>query len=159
MTLTEKQPGSKTCFICGRENPVGLKLDFYTLSPGKVRSDLRIPQHYEGYPGIVHGGIIVAILDECGGRAQMTSPDVFMVTAQLNVRYRQPVPSETALVVYGMAGERCGRVSHAHSEIQNLEGDTLAEAELVLVDIPESQFADLDLEGMGWRVYPDEEAA
>jgi acyl-coenzyme A thioesterase PaaI-like protein len=64
MTMMEKQPGSKTCFICGRENPVGLKLDFFTLSPGKVRSDLTIPAHYEGYPGTVHGGIIAAILDE-----------------------------------------------------------------------------------------------
>ena len=159
MTLMEKQPGSATCFVCGRQNPVGLKLDFYTLSAGKVRSDLTIPAKYEGYPGIVHGGIIAAILDECGGRAQMTEPNRFMVTAQLNVRYRLPVPSETALVVLGEAGHRRGRVSYARSEIRNLGGDVLAEAELVLVDIPESEIADLDLEGMGWRVYPDEEAA
>lgn len=159
MSMKQKQPGSKTCFVCGRENPVGLKLDFYTLSPGRVRSALKIPAKYEGYPGIVHGGILAAILDECGGRAQMTEPDRFMVTAQLNVRYRLPVPSETDLVAVGVAGDRRGRVSYAHSEIQTPEGEILAEAELVLVDIPESQTADLDLEGMGWRVYPDEEAA
>jgi len=159
MTLIEKQPGSKTCFVCGRENPVGLKLNFYTLSSGKVRSEVNIPVKYEGYPGTVHGGIIAAILDECGGRAQMTEPDRFMVTAQLNVRYRLPVPPETPLVVFGEAGERRGRVSYARSEIQNLAGDILAEAELVLVDIPQSRIAELDLEEMGWRVYPDEEAA
>jgi len=159
MTLNQKQPGSKTCFVCGRENPVGLKLEFYTISPGKVRSDLQLPVAYEGYPGTVHGGIIAAILDECGGRAQMTSPNRFMVTAQLNVRYRQPVPPETPLVVLGEAGDRRGRVSYAHSEIRNLKGEILAEAELVLVDIPESQLVDVDLEAMGWRVYPDEEAA
>ena len=159
MTLREKQPGSKTCFVCGRENLVGLKLDFFTLSPGKVRSDLTLPDHYEGYPGIVHGGIIAAILDEVGGRAQMTEPNRFMVTAQLNVRYRKPVPSKTALVALGVAGERRGRVSYAHSEIQDMAGDVLAEAELVLVDIPESRIAELDLAEMGWRVFPDEEEA
>jgi acyl-coenzyme A thioesterase PaaI-like protein len=157
--VLEKQPGSRSCFICGRENPVGLKLDFYTVASGKVRADLLIPAKFEGYPGIVHGGIIAAILDECGGRAQMTSPGRFMVTAQLNVRYRLKVPSLTALVVIGEAGDRRGRVSYAHSEIQDMAGVVLAEAELVLVDIPDSQLADIDLEALGWRVYPDEEAA
>ena len=157
--MIQKQPGSKNCFVCGRENPVGLKLDFYTHSPEKVRADLWVPSEYEGYPGIVHGGILAAILDECGGRAQMTDPDRFMVTAQLNVRYRLPVPTETALVVLGEAGDRRGRVSYARSEIQNLDGEILAEAELVLVDIPGSQLGDVNPEVLGWRVYPDEEAA
>ena len=157
--MLEKQPGSRNCFICGRENPVGLKLDFYTIAPGKVRADLLIPTKFEGYPGTVHGGIIAAILDECGGRAQMTSPGRFMVTAQLNIRYRLKVPSLTTLVVIGEAGDRRGRVSYAHSEIQDIDGEVLAEAELVLVDIPDSQLEDIDLESLGWRVYPDEEAA
>jgi acyl-coenzyme A thioesterase PaaI-like protein len=158
MMQKEKQPSSKTCFVCGRENLIGLKLEFYTLEPGVVRSDINIPEEYAGYPGIIHGGVIAAILDECGGRAQMMEPNHFMVTAQLSVRYRHPVPSHTNLVVYGQAGDRRGRVSFAHSEIQNLEGDILAEAELVLVDVPESKYENLDLENMGWRVYPDEEA-
>jgi acyl-coenzyme A thioesterase PaaI-like protein len=157
--MNEKQPGSKNCFVCGRENLVGLKLNFFTISHGKVRADLWIPSNYEGYPGIVHGGIIAAILDECGGRAQMTEPDRFMVTAQLNVRYRLPVPTETNLVVLGKAGERRGRVSYAHSQIQNHAEAVLAEADLVLVDIPKSQLADIDPKALGWRVYPDEEAA
>ncbi len=58
-----------------------------------------------------------------------------MVTAQLNVRYRKPVPTGTPLVAKGWAGTRKGRVSEARSEIQNLAGEVLAEAELVLVDM------------------------
>ncbi len=158
MKQKEKQPGSKTCFVCGKENLVGLKLDFYTLEPGVVCSRVNIPEHYTGYPGTIHGGIVAAILDECGGRAQMAESNRFTVTAQLNVRYRLPVPSLTDLVVFGRAGKRRGRISFAHSEIQTQDGKILAEAELVLVDIPESQIADVDLEEMGWRVYPDEEA-
>jgi len=38
-----------------------------------------------------------------------------------------------------------------------MDGKILADAELVLMDIPESQFTDVDLEAMGWRVYLDEE--
>jgi uncharacterized protein (TIGR00369 family) len=156
--MTKKQPGSNHCFICGRQNPVGLKMDFYTTEPGQVRAELVIPSQFEGYPGVVHGGIIAAVLDETGGRAHMEEPTRFMVTAQLNVRYRKPVPTETALEVLGVAGVRRGRVAEAHAEIRDREGDVLAEAELVLVDIPEDQLEEVDLPAMGWRVYPDEEA-
>jgi len=155
--MAGKQPGSSHCFICGRENPVGLKLDFYTTEPGLVRTEINIPAHYEGYPGVVHGGILAAILDETGGRSLMDDPTLFMVTAQLNVRYRKPVPSKTLLEVIGVAGERKGRVSKAHAEIRNKEGEVLTEAELLLVDIPKGQFTEDDLEEMGWRVYPDKE--
>ena len=156
--MTGKQPGSIGCFICGRENPVGLKMDFYNTGPGEVRAELTLPVHYEGYPGVVHGGIIAAILDETGGRAHMNDPNHFMVTAQLNVRYRAPVPTETPLVAYGKAGEKRGRVSKSHAELRNFEGEVLADAELVLVDIPEEQLENVDPVEMGWRVYPDEEA-
>jgi len=155
--MNTKQPGSSHCFICGRENPVGLKLDFYTPEPGLVRTKITIPAHFEGYPGVVHGGILAAILDETGGRAHMDDPTHFMVTAQLNVRYRKPVPSETSLEVIGIAGERKGRVSKAHAEIRDMDGEILTDAELVLVDIPEEQLKNVDLEKMGWQVYPDKE--
>ena len=143
--------------MCGRENPVGLKMDFFTTAPGNCQAELTLSSEYEGYPGVVHGGIVASILDETGGRAHMDDPDHFMVTAQLNVRYRKPVPTETQLLVIGVAGERRGRVSQAHSEIRNLDGEVLAEAELVLVDIPESQLAEVDPDALGWRVYTEEE--
>ena len=157
--MQKKQPGSKNCFICGRENPAGLGLEFYTTSPGICRAELKLSSDYEGYPGIVHGGIIASILDETGGRAYMDDPNHFMVTAQLNVRYRKPVPIETPLVAIGTKGERRGRVSHARSEIQDLDGQVLADAELVLVDIPEEHLDNVDPETLGWRVYLDEEGS
>jgi len=133
-------------------------MDFYNTAPGEVWAELALPGHFEGYPGVVHGGIIAAILDETGGRAHMDDPNHFMVTAQLNVRYRAPVPTETPLVAYGKAGEKRGRVSKSHAELRNFEGEVLADAELVLVDIPEEQLENVDPVEMGWRVYPDEEA-
>ncbi|MBG0783563.1 MAG: PaaI family thioesterase [Anaerolineaceae bacterium] len=155
--MKEKQPGSKQCFVCGLENPVGLKIEFYETGPGEVQSEITFPDHYQGYPGVTHGGIIATVLDETGGRALMEDPRHFMVTAQLNVRYRKPVPTETPLLAKGWAGTRKGKVSKAHSEIQTLDGEVLAEAELILVDMPENNYDQISLEEMGWRVYPDEE--
>lgn len=130
---------------------------FFTTENGQTRTELSIPAVYEGYPGVIHGGIVAAILDEVGGRSQMEAFTRFMVTAQLNVRYRKPVPSKTPLVVIGNAGERKGRVAYAQSEIRALDGEVLADADLVLVDIPEEELREFDLEALGWKVYPDEE--
>lgn len=153
--MKEKQPTSINCFVCGRENPTGLKLDFFMVEEGKTHSSFSLPKHYEGYPGIVHGGIIAAILDETGGRTLMTEPDRFFVTAQLDVRYRKPVPTETPLMAVGYAMDQRGRVAKARSEIQNSDGDVLAEANLVLVQVDPSQLSDQDPESLGWRVFPD----
>ncbi len=133
-------------------------MTFHTTASGVVQAEIQLPSVYEGYPGVVHGGIVAAILDETGGRSHMTEPTRFMYTAQLNVRYRKPVPTDTLLVVVGVAGEVRGRVAKAHSEL-TVSGseDVLAEAELVLVDIPEDEIAALDPEALGWRVYTDKE--
>ncbi|MDY6847343.1 MAG: PaaI family thioesterase [Chloroflexota bacterium] len=132
-------------------------MEFYTTAPGQVRAEIFVPIKYEGYPGIVHGGIIAAILDETGGRAYMDGSHPFMVTGQLKVRYRKPVPIKTALVALGKAVQRKRHVSKAHSEIQTLDGEVLAEADLVLVDIPDEKYANVDPQDLGWRVYPDKE--
>jgi acyl-CoA thioesterase FadM len=82
-----------------------------------------------------------------------------MVTAQLNVRYRKPVPVGQVLRLVGKAGTRKGRVSTATSQIMAQDGSLLAEAELVLVDIPLEEVQKLDPETFGWQVYPDEQEA
>jgi hypothetical protein len=38
-----------------------------------------------------------------------------------------------------------------------MDGEVLAEADLVLVDIPEEETVGIDLEALGWHVYPDKE--
>ena len=152
-----KQPGSRSCFVCGLENPRGLKLEFYTLSPGEVEARTTISDEYQGYPGVVHGGVIAAMLDEATGRSMMdSSPSGFMVTSQLSIRYRKPVPVGQVLKVVGHAGNRRGRVSQATGEIVGLDGSILAQAEAVMVDIPPEAVAEMDPEKLGWKVYPDQ---
>ncbi len=61
----EKQPSSRFCFLCGRQNPVGLKITWYSdHSQRQVRATVTVPEHFNGYPGVVHGGIVAAILDD-----------------------------------------------------------------------------------------------
>lgn len=153
-------PNSRSCFICGMENPVGLKLRFYQIEPGMIETTYTAPDHYQGYPGIMHGGIIASILDETSGRALTDTADQtrFMFTAKLEVNYRRPVPLGVSLRIVGKAGQDRGRSAEGWAGIYNAEtGDLLAEADAILVNVPEEKLADLaDEEALGWRVYPEE---
>ena len=59
----EKQPNSRMCFLCGIDNPIGLKLKFYTDEEGRCIARFRPKPEHQGYPGQLHGGIISALLD------------------------------------------------------------------------------------------------
>ena len=155
--MSAKQPNSRHCFVCGVENPIGLHLKFYETAPGEVTADLNLPNIYQGYPGIVHGGVIAAMLDEAAGRAHMGPVDAprFMFTARLDIRYRKNVPVGQPLRLVGRAGPTKSRTAEASSGIYNLEGTLLADADVLLVNVPERMIQTTDLAALGWKVYPD----
>jgi acyl-coenzyme A thioesterase PaaI-like protein len=157
----KKQPNSRMCFVCGLQNPVGLHLAFYqdhASDPKQVRVDILIPDKYQGYPGVAHGGILAAILDELAGRAVLIdgSPDDLMVTLKMELRYRLPTPTETPLTGVGWITRHRGNRAQAHSELRLPDGRVSVEAELVLMR-PPGEFDDVwESERPYWRVYPDE---
>ncbi len=151
----EKQASSRQCFVCGIENPVGLHLKFYETEPGEVRVDFTPPEHYQGYPGVLHGGIAASILDEAAGRSLMGSfPPRFMFTAKLEIKYRKNIPVGKPLKIIGKAIKNRGRTAEGWSGIYNPEGELLAEANALLVDVPNPPNPS-ELEDTGWKVYPD----
>jgi acyl-coenzyme A thioesterase PaaI-like protein len=154
-----KQPNSKMCFICGLENPVGLHLHIYETEPGMVESSYTAPEHFQGYPGVLHGGIVGAILDEISGRAHMGSdPSAprFMFTAKLEIKYRHNVPVGRPLRILGRAGRSRGKSAEAWAGIYLAEsGDLLAEGNNLLIDVRQEQFDSTRLGELGWQVYPE----
>ncbi len=152
--MVKAQPNSKHCFVCGLESPVGLKLRFYDNGVDEIRCTYLVKESYNGYPGVVHGGILAAMLDEAGGRALMIHDHSrFMMTARLEIRYRQPTPVETELTLIGRVVKDKGRVAEAASEIRLPDGAVSVEATMTLVAFP----VEGDLDALGWRVYPDDE--
>ena len=151
-----KQPNSKHCFVCGRENPYGLQLKFYETQPGQVVVEYTVPEQYQGYPGVVHGGIVAAMLDEVTGRAHMGGdPPRFMFTARLEIRYHKNVPIGEPLKIVGYAGKSRERTAMASGKIFGPDGDLLAEAEALLVNVPVQISGEVDLEAIGWKIDPD----
>ena len=152
-----KMPASRNCFVCGRENPLGLKIDFYTTKPGTVEAQINLLKDYEGFPNIVHGGILSAILDEVTGRAQMSFKDRFMVTAQLTMRFRMPVLVDQNYTVLGVAGDIKGRVSKSTGQILDMDGRIMAEADAIFVDLTQEQIDSMADASDYWKIYPDVE--
>ena len=150
-----KQPNSDHCFVCGRKNPYGLYMIFYDNGRDEVYAEHTIPAAYQGYPGIVHGGVQAAVLDEIVGRVSMIEDHHhFMMSVRLVVKYRHPVPVETPLRVVGRVVRLRGRLGRADGEIILPDGTVATEASLTLADLPVDLRVGADLEALGWRVDP-----
>jgi acyl-coenzyme A thioesterase PaaI-like protein len=135
-----------------------LHLHFYNSASGEVTAEVTLPEPYQGYPGIAHGGIIAAMLDEAAGRSQMgdSAAPRFMFTARLQINYRKNVPTGQPLRLVGRAGEAKRRTAAATAFLFGPDGSVLAEADALLVNVPDDMLASANLEDIGWKVYPDE---
>ena len=148
------QPNSKNCFVCGLSNPFGLKLRFYDTGPGEVSAECTLGEQYQGYPGVVHGGIVTAMLDETLGRVAIAA-ERWMVTGRINIRFRQPIPVGETLTVVGEVVAWKKRVLEARGEIRLADGQVGAEATGTFLEIPPEQADGMEEALAFWRVVPD----
>lgn len=124
------------CFACGRENPVGLKLTFRQEGEAYVTT-FTPPRHFQGYQGIVHGGIVATLLDEVMARLVWLVLAAPAATARLEVRYRRPAPVGVPIEVRGWITEQRGeRVFTTAAEARLADGTLLAEATALVMRVP-----------------------
>ena len=102
--VLKQQNNSAHCFVCGLQNDASLKTRFYECEnpDGEVvLLAIATPeQRHQSYPNRMHGGVISALLDETIGRAvQITHPDIWGVTVDLNVKYKKPTPLDQPLYI------------------------------------------------------------
>ena len=152
----KKQPNSQMCFVCGLENPIGLKMAFYEDDLGRVIARFTPDSEHEGYPGVVHGGIVTALLDEALSRSAIARGR-WVVTVRLNVRFRRPTPTAAPLTVVGEIVECKKRTVEARASIILANGQISAQATGTFVDMPSEQAEQME-EALGrWEIAPDGE--
>lgn len=78
------------CIICSLTNANGLHLKFDVADNGGVKADFQCNEVFEGYPGILHGGIISSILDGAMCNC-MFARGKAAVTAEMTTKFRHPV--------------------------------------------------------------------
>lgn len=122
------------CFACGSENSIGLKLKF-RLDPenGTAVSETVIADHFNGWKGAVHGGIITTLLDEIMVYA-CTSSGWFTVTGTIEVKFHKPVPTGELLKITGKIEENRGRSIRTSATLE-VENAVLASAKAVLIPV------------------------
>jgi uncharacterized protein (TIGR00369 family) len=129
------------CFVCGRDNPDGMRLKFtYDEERNCFVCRFRLGKRYSGPPGHCHGGIIATILDEAMGKVNKLR-DVVALTSEIKVNYRKPVPLHKPLRVESREVSVTGRRHVNMAEILNESGEVLARGEGIFIAIdPERMF-------------------
>ena len=92
-------PGNN-CFACHPNNNHGLKLKFFANEEtGEVFTKIKPETHFNGFPGILHGGIQCALVDEVAYWAMFDRIKKIGLTAKINMEYLIPVPMGVELEV------------------------------------------------------------
>ena len=136
------------CFVCGQRNPYGLQMVF-RLENDAIEADFQPREEHQGFPGIVHGGIVAAVLDEALNRTALLGKNPgWTLTGRLEVRYRRSVPYGQMLRVRASLGSERGRMLQASGvlTLANDERVMLAEAQGTFMslspDMAETMFQD-----------------
>jgi uncharacterized protein (TIGR00369 family) len=114
------------CFGCGCNNPVGLKLRF-TRDGDAVRTEFTPDRMHQGWPGLLHGGILGTLLDEAMSNAAYATGETCL-TASITIRLRQPVRVEVPLVVTARVTRHRKRLIETAGEISLRDGTVIAES-------------------------------
>lgn len=120
-------PGYKNCFVCGKDNLIGLNITFFR-DQDKIRAEFVPESKHEGFKGIVHGGILFSILDEIMGRTAITTKGVMTMTVEVNIKYRKKVIVGEKIIFNAQMTKDLGRMIEAKAEARSEDGTLLTEA-------------------------------
>ena len=121
------------CFVCGKKNAKGFKLDFSLDQEKKTMETILIPEEWQqGYAEIIHGGIIATLLDEVMTKLAFEL-GTNAVTAELSVRYKKPVGLNDKILVKGQIAKETPRIIYAKAEARFEDGSLAAEADSKLI--------------------------
>ncbi|HPW18318.1 MAG TPA: PaaI family thioesterase [Candidatus Aminicenantes bacterium] len=118
----------RVCFVCGEKNPIGLRLRFRTdAERGEAAAEVAFRGDFQGWTGIVHGGVVATVLDEAliyaaGAKGHLC------VTGEITVRYVKPARTGVPYALKGRFIEDKGRIVLAESVLTDGEGLEVARA-------------------------------
>lgn len=113
------------CFVCGQANPNGLRIQFHLAEDESVEARWIPKETWEGFPGIIHGGIVATVLDEAMSKA-VAALGCKALTAELKVRYRKPASCGQEYAVRGWVIARQKRRIRAEAIVAGGDGGECA---------------------------------
>lgn len=119
--MRQRLPNSAGCYVCGSENPRGLRVCF-DVEAGVVSARFVPHRDHCGYHDRVHGGVMAALLDEVMGWAPSAIKRRFCVAAEIIIRYLKPLPIGQAVTIRGEMTADRRRLWEARGEIADDAG-------------------------------------
>jgi uncharacterized protein (TIGR00369 family) len=111
--------------VCGPDNPIGLKLRFAAAGEG-IRAEFMPSDLHVGYEGLVHGGILAALIDDALANVWFVRGQE-AVTAKIEVRFRREArPGDRLIVTAVETGRKAGMMT-ARAEVARADGGIVAE--------------------------------
>lgn len=118
------------CFVCGRDNPIGLHLTFREENDTYITTFTPGPEH-QSYNGVLHGGLISTLLDEIMAR-YLYAKGQTAVTAKLEVRFRSPTPIGQPLIISGRITGQKGKMYEMAGTVALADGTVTAEGKALI---------------------------
>ncbi|MEJ2099003.1 MAG: PaaI family thioesterase [Desulfobacterales bacterium] len=117
----------RRCFVCGVENPHGLKVKVERVGDDRVRAEFTAEDRYRGWSNYLHGGVLTLIFDEMLGWLSRYMGHNAM-TARLEVRYRKPVSLGSRLTFSGVLERQVKNLLDIKLRADLADGSVAAEA-------------------------------
>lgn len=150
MTERTPLPWSRSCFVCGTDNPIGLRGRSF-LVDGKVELAFTPRAEHAGWTDVVHGGLITTVLDEVMTWAAIVRRERACFAAEFTVRLRAPLPPGTSCVARAWVDAERRRVVDTIGEMVGRDGIVYATATGRYVAIPPEKMAHMEQE---WVTAP-----
>ena len=115
------------CFGCGRDNPIGLKLDMH-MEDGRCVAYFTPKAEHESYGDRMHGGLTSTLLDEVMGDYVFRTAGKPAYTARLEIRFRSAIRIGETVKVEGWSEVHRGRLFIMKGCITHEDGTLAAEA-------------------------------
>lgn len=129
------------CFVCEPRNPFGLQIPFqHDVAGARVVAEFALDEHFSGAPSYVHGGVLLAILDEAMAWATIAIFEKFAVTSRTTSRFERPVGLHRDHCVTAWIVESAGRAIEVAAEVSRPDGTrcVVSDATFVVLDLDQA---------------------
>ena len=131
------------CFGCGASNPIGLRLR-YQADDKCLKTEFIPRDEHQGWPGIVHGGIITSLLYEVLENFPYYEGIIVMMK-NMETRFRRPANIGEKIVAKSWLVERSGRNINISATLTTERDELIAEGKAVLVELTQDRIERLGL--------------
>ena len=129
-------PKHGSCFVCGSDDSPGMGVVWYAMEDNSIFAEVTLNDAQQGPPGLAHGGASAALLDEAMGAAIWLA-GYRVVSVNLNISYRKPMPLGQPFKVTAQVNEQNEKKVTAVGEIHLADGTLAVSGEGIFVQAPQ----------------------